>query len=253
MINFSGIKEQSLAGRMLRALTRLMPSGTVVRILQGRLRGKKWIKGSGVNGYWLGSYEIAQQRAFEQTVLDGDIVFDIGANVGLYSLLASELVGPRGRVFAFEPLPRNFDYLVRHSALNGCHNIVPIQRAVSRKGGSARFKDTAGSAEGHLVRISSEGTEVSVVSLDELLERNEIPAPTVLKIDVEGEEFNVLRGAAKLLRAHAPIIFLSTHERDGGKSLEYLASLGYTIKKISGDGTWGPGEILAIPRTSDRM
>ena len=65
---------------------RFIPENTKVLILQGRLKGKKWIKGSGVNGYWLGTYELEKQKMFEKNIKRGDVVFDIGANVGIYSL-----------------------------------------------------------------------------------------------------------------------------------------------------------------------
>ena len=73
-----------------------------VRILQGKLRGKKWIVGSGNHAYWLGSHEYKKRILFEKVIRQGSIVFDIGAHVGFYTLLASVLVGTKGKVFAFD-------------------------------------------------------------------------------------------------------------------------------------------------------
>ena len=69
--------------------------------MQGKIRGKKWVVGSGNHGYWLGWYEYDKRILFEKTVTKQSIVFDIGAHVGFYTLLASELVGPGGKVYAF--------------------------------------------------------------------------------------------------------------------------------------------------------
>jgi len=77
-----------------------------VPILQGPLRGKKWIVGSQRHAFWLGGYEPHLQRLIAREVKPGEIFYDVGANVGFYSLLASVLVGP-GKVFAFEQLPAN--------------------------------------------------------------------------------------------------------------------------------------------------
>src|ERR671919_200683 len=105
-INFSAVASNTRAGRLLRAPLNWIPSELSVPILQGALRGKKWVVGSSTHGCWLGSYEYAMRHLFERTVERGDIVYDVGAHVGFYTLLASVLVGPTGRVLAFEPLPR---------------------------------------------------------------------------------------------------------------------------------------------------
>lgn len=70
-MNFSGISDQGLVGRILRAPLRLVPSRATVPILQGRLRGKKWIVGSSTHGCWLGSYEWEKQRGFAAAVPGG--------------------------------------------------------------------------------------------------------------------------------------------------------------------------------------
>ena len=111
MINFSKILADSFIGKVLRKILKIIPPNFVLPILQGRLRGKKWVIGSGVFGYWLGTYEFEKQKLFTKTVKKGDIVFDVGAQAGFYSLLAAELIGEKGKVFAFEPMPDNISYL----------------------------------------------------------------------------------------------------------------------------------------------
>src|SRR5713226_9302198 len=89
-MNFTGISRSRLLGRVLRAPLRLLPPALQVPVMQGRLKGKWWVVGSRVHGYWLGSYEWEKRIDFERAVPLAGTVFDIGANVGYYTLLASE-------------------------------------------------------------------------------------------------------------------------------------------------------------------
>ena len=84
MINFSGIPAKSLPGRCLRKLIGLIPDDTVLFILQGPMRGKRWIKGSGVSGYWLGTYELEHQKILSGWLSEGDVFYDVGAHVGFF-------------------------------------------------------------------------------------------------------------------------------------------------------------------------
>ena len=90
----SEISNRSVAGRLLRLPLALIPPALAMPVLQGPLRGYRWIVGSSNHGCWLGSYEYAKQRLFAQMVRSGDVVFDVGANVGFYTLLAACRVGP---------------------------------------------------------------------------------------------------------------------------------------------------------------
>lgn len=91
---------------LLRHAIARIPSGKVVPILRGPLRGWKWVTGALRHSCWVGGYEPERQLEFARLVRRGDVVLDIGANVGFYTLLAARLAGPHGRVLAFEPLPR---------------------------------------------------------------------------------------------------------------------------------------------------
>jgi hypothetical protein len=142
MINFTEIFSSSLLGKIIRLPLTLIPKNQSMPILQGRLKGKRWIAGSHIHGCWLGGYEQEKQELFSSIVKPGSIVvFDIGANVGFYSLLASVLTGPTGHLFAFEPLPRNLRFLRRHLQLNDLDNVTVIDAAVSRENGEVRFEN----------------------------------------------------------------------------------------------------------------
>lgn len=231
-MNFSGIPEKWLFGKILRLPLRLIPPKTQIPILQGRLKGKKWIVGSGNHGYWLGSYEYHKQLLIQKTIKPGSVVFDIGGNVGFYSLLASELVGLYGRVFTFEPLPRNLFYLKEHVRLNHITNVTIIEAAVSDQAGLVRFDEGPNSSMGKIAKQGS--LEVTSIVLDVLYRNQQIPSPDYLKIDIEGSEFSALNGAKAILETLHPVIFLATHgsivHRD---CVQLLQSFGYQIHSIN--------------------
>lgn len=211
----------------------------MVRIKLGPLRGWRWITGTAPHGCWLGTYERDSQRAFVESIREGDVVYDIGANVGFFTLLASKLVGPRGTVYALEPLPRNVSYLERHVSLNGRQNVRVLPIAAAAATGTARFGIAHNPSQGGI----SERGELEVVtrSLDDLVATGTVP-PTFLKIDVEGAESQVLEGAGRLLRESHPAILLSTHGwQQHERCSEMLKSYGYTLTLLrdgSADGNY---------------
>lgn len=85
MINISKIDYRSSIGKLLRLPLKLIPNSTVLPILQGKLKGKKWIKGSSINGCWLGIYEFDKQILFQDYIKAGMVVYDVGANAGFYT------------------------------------------------------------------------------------------------------------------------------------------------------------------------
>src|SRR3989304_1382083 len=107
-------------------------------IFKGALAGKRWLIDTRIN-FFLGTYEIEQTLAFEANLRPGAVVYDIGAHVGYYTLLASVLCGPSGKVFAFEPSPRNLSRLRWHVSANGCRNVIVFDNALSDRVGSANF------------------------------------------------------------------------------------------------------------------
>lgn len=245
-MNFSKIHYQSFVGRLLRLPLRLIPKKMVLPILQGQLRSKKWIAGAGEHGYWLGSYEMGKRLVFEKMIRPGSVVFDIGANVGYFSLLSAVLVGSEGSVFAFEPLPRNIEYLNNHIKLNKLHNIQVVEAAVSDHTGEAWFDLGASSAMGHL---SETGTiRIRMVSLDEMFANGQLQPPDYMKIDVEGAEYDVLKGAQKLILDHQPILFLDTHDRKAHNlTLSFLDELGYVFEILDGKPLDETKELIARP------
>lgn len=248
-MNVSGISNRSVAGRLLRLPLALIPPALAMPVLQGPLRGYRWISGSSNHGCWLGSYEYAKQRLFARTVRSGDVVFDVGANVGFYTLLAGCRVGPQGRVVAFEPFASNVRLIKRHLRLNHIENAQVVEAAVGSHNGTALFEPHHSNAMG---RVSDSGSIViEQVSLDALSDARTIPDPAVMKIDVEGAELSVLEGASRMVIRVKPSIFLATHGVDiHRRCCDFLVRAGYELRPIdesvaSIDAT---DEILATPR-----
>ena len=243
-MNFSAIRNNTAIGKALRFPLRLLPGRLRMPIWQGKLRGKKWIVGSGNHGCWLGSYEYEKQRAFEKMVKSGSVVFDIGAHAGFYTLLAAELVGPSGKVFAFKPVPRNLSFLRSHLEINAVCNVKVIEAAVSDVNGVILFEDGPNSSTGHVVFTGGHG--VRSVSLDALVESGDLPMPHFIKIDVEGAEMLVLSGAKLVLERGGPTLFLATHGSDVHyQCCEFLRSLGYRLQAIVGESIDATDEVLA--------
>jgi len=245
MIDFSAISKKTCAGSFLRLILKLIPSFYIITIKQGIIKGCKWIKGSGVNGYWLGNYEKAEQKIFAQKVKKDDVVFDIGANVGFYSLLASKIVGINGKVYAFEPAPVNLYYLKKHLKLNNCANSIVVVGAVSDKNDMVYFNEGDHAATGHISK-DGDSTLVPTFYLDKLIEDKMILSPNLMKIDVEGAEFSVLSGGKNMLDKYHPTIFLSTHNQTAHQQcLNLLLSLNYKLASLNNLDIEKTSEVLA--------
>jgi len=216
----------------------------VIPIMQGRLRGKKWIVGSATHGCWLGTFEHEKQAIFADVIKESSVVYDIGANVGFYTLLASELVKSKGSVIAFEPLPDNIHYLKKHIEMNKCQNVKIFETGVADFTGESFFATNSSRCEGSIAAAGP--LRVNIIKLDDLVARDEIPVPDYIKIDVEGAELKVLKGAENILSKSSPVIFLATHGQEiHAQCCSYLRSLGYNLKSFDQHVIDSTDEILA--------
>jgi FkbM family methyltransferase len=235
-------------GRLIRAPLRLVPPNRVVRILSGPLAGRRWVTGSAPHGCWLGTYERDLQQAMAATIRPGDVVYDIGATVGFFTLLAATLTGPRGCVVAIEPLPRNVELLERHLALNGIGHVRVVAAAVSNEPGTARFAQDESPSMGHLSPHGSRS--VPLVTIDGLVAEGR-PAPHVIKMDIEGAEALALAGATQTLRVHRPVLFLSTHGFAAHEACcSALRGMGYRLALRRDGAADGQYEVVASPGVS---
>jgi FkbM family methyltransferase len=246
-LNFSGIDNRSPLGSLIRLPLRLIPKGMVLPILQGPLKGKRWIAASSNHGCWLGSYELHKQLQVARAIVPGMTVYDIGANVGFYSLLASVLVGPSGKVHAFEPVPRNFDILRQHLRINGAQNVVANRLAIASSSGFRSFSTGGDYCMGHLADHGQ--FQVQTSTLDSYIGDTEPQPPAIVKIDVEGAEVEVLEGAHQFLLKRHPIVFLATHGQVAHRECcRLLESAGYSLKSLDARPVDLTDELVALPR-----
>lgn len=247
-VDLSAIPRDRWWGRLLRAPLRLLPDGTVLPVLQGPGQGLKWIVGSANHGCWLGSYEADQTGLFASLAGTGDVVYDLGAHVGWYTLIASRRVGASGAVYAFEPLPQNLTYFHRHLEMNDCDNVTVLPVAAADASGEAPFRRERGRSQGRLAEASSSGTTVETVRLDRLVESGDLPPPDLVKMDVEGAETAVLRGARSIFRSARPVVLISTHgSEERENSLDLLRTYGYDIEPLTASRVEDDDVFLARP------
>lgn len=206
-------------GRVVRLPFKLIPPGSVIPILIGPTRGLRWIVGSDIHRTWLGFYERRKLELFKERIKPGDVFFDIGAHVGIYSALAARA---GATVFAFEPLERNISYLHRHVEINNLR-VTVLDVAVSDKTGLTMFDEGCHNKVG---AISESGkTQVKTVKLDDL----QLSQPTIIKMDIEGGEVSALKGMPRIL-SRKPVVFLATHgESIKKESMQILSDHGYTF------------------------
>jgi len=163
--------------------------------------------------HYCGTEDVAAYRKF---VKPGGVVFDVGANIGQYSLLASRLVGNTGRVYAFEPDTEVLKKLRENIDLNAPDNIHVVPKAVAAESGRMRFYPASeeknqdiGSLLPAKGTCANESVEVEVISLDDFCDINGIDHVDFLKIDAEGFDLEVLKGASQLLDRNPDLIVMA--------------------------------------------
>jgi FkbM family methyltransferase len=233
----------------------LIPADCALTVPCGINRGRRWLRGAANAPEWIGIYELRKQWALRQLVSPGMTVCDIGANAGFYTLALSRLVGERGRVIAFEPLPRNIKKIQCHLSLNHVTNVALNDCALSDVTGTLRFAEGESDFTGRISTAAGD-LEVHSVRLDEFLEKRSLPDPALLKIDVEGTEDRVLEGARELLRRAHPVLVLALHgTAQKTHCFGILRSLGYRVTGLGGKSITGsagmPDEVIAVYSHSD--
>ncbi len=187
------------------------------------------MSGSSILRCWLGYYEYDKQTLIADFTKRGMVAWDIGANVGFYTLAFSRLVGPSGAVYSFEPYASNVVMLLRHVCLNMIENVRVIQAALSGGNGIESFQISKSHAQGRLGADGSTLYNVPTFSPDSFLEKFPAARPDVIKIDVEGAECLVLKGAERLLRGSSPLILLALHGADKAtQCFDILKDFGFT-------------------------
>lgn len=227
------LDSKTLLGRAIRVPLGWIPETAVVRVVSGPSAGARWVVGAAPHGAWLGTLERSKLQHFVAHVRPGQTVWDIGANVGLYSVASSRAVGATGSVVAFEPMPPNLVFLNRHKQLNRLDNLQIVTKAVFDHDGTVQMASGDSRSEFH---ISREGTtEVETIRLDVWSRKTRGRAPDIVKIDVEGAEDGVLAGGHEVLSQYRPLIYLALHgDEPRRRCAERLGGWGYKLTALDG-------------------
>ena len=184
----------------------------------------------------LGQYEPAKQRLIKRFLRPGMTLVDVGANKGDFTLIAARLAGDRGTVLSFEPEPTNFHWLERSIALNEYRNVRAYRVALGDTEGAAQLYLGAKSGWHTLVSNYHRGLGSQTIetrTLDSVLHEAALPKADMIKIDVEGWELPVLRGAIQTLRSSdGAIVLLDLHPHLGADVREIsnlLLALGFRL------------------------
>jgi FkbM family methyltransferase len=202
-----------------------------------------------------GTLEPPVQEALRRLLGPGDVFYDVGANVGFFTLVGARLVGPTGRVVAFEPVPWCARAVGRNIELNGFAHAQIREQAVGGADGSARLLVVGEASWSHLESTGRHADvrdeiDVSVVALDSLVATRAIPPPDVLKIDTEGAELQAIEGARETIARHRPAIVCELHDTNAA-FVALMDELGYRTTNLDGPtGVAGAGPVhaLAQPR-----
>jgi FkbM family methyltransferase len=214
----TGVRAQAL-----RAGVNWLEDG-VLRVPQGHAGGLAFDMGylpishAHVGSIAGGNLESAVQEAMVRHLARGAVFYDIGANLGFFSLLAAHLSGLReGRVVAFEAAPDNAEAIRVNAELNGVPNVQVRCVAVSASSGHAELQVVDDQSWSKLAEYGEhpftvEVIEVETVAIDDLVCGGELPPPDVVKIDVEGAEIAVLEGMRETIKRHRPAIICELHD-----------------------------------------
>lgn len=246
----AGLRRVPVLGRCVSwAGEKLVPRGsrTWVQVQNGAAKGL-WLNLNPRTGqtYFDGGGELEVQAALEQHVRPGMTVYDVGANIGLFSMIAARLVGEHGRVVAFEADPEIAARLREHLSRNAFRQAIVEETAVWSEARRVYFEraDPATSPDRGLGRVVETGkqnsVEVTAISLDEYVQSH--AAPDFVKCDVEGAEIEVFRGARRLLREKRPVIVCEMHSEENRRSLtSEFTNLRYSCTPC------GTNHVLAVP------
>jgi len=250
------------AGSVLRRfILRVLPRGSRIwfHIPTGPGRGL-WLKVEPYleHGYFSGFPEPGVQEEIIRHLRPAGCFYDAGAHIGYYSLIASRLVGKGGRVVAFEPDPANVDVLRENLLRNGVSNVDVITAALWSHSGVVTFQRSASegpevsSRRGAVVAPNGKGLEAGLIRVEALTLdafAADYDPPTMIKIDVEGAEVEVLEGAQNLVARIRPVLLLEVHHQAAATFLQdRLRQNGYEIEWLAGrPGFAFPRHLLARP------
>lgn len=190
---------------------------------------------------WAYNYNEANtiKKIVAKNLNSGEIFIDVGANIGAISFLGSKIVGKSGKVYAFEPEEKNLHIFQKNISFNNLNNINLVPLACTEKSGFATFNISKNSGEHSLGETISpsniiKSIKIKTISLDDFTKKNNINKIKLIKIDVEGQELSVLRGAKSILKKASPKLLFECWDKNKFEAIaKLLDSYNYKIKKVT--------------------
>ena len=232
-------------------LSTIFPVGSKVKIIRGPLKGFYYhvseLGWSPIFGRWESEY----QTLFLKVIKKGSVIYDLGANVGIHTILFSKLTGNEGMVYAFEPVEINTIEIKKNCEINNLSNYQIINKAITNFNGEVDFNmgvhPTQGGING-ISEVSGDILRVAASTLDHFIAEGHEP-PTFLKIDIEGEEGNALEGFKEGLSMYKPILLIELHTpQQDLKVGSILAENNYNVYRISTNSGGREPELDNIPK-----
>ena len=222
----------------------------------------------------VGGYEAMQQLLLKSLLQPGDHMVDVGANLGLFTVLAGTIVGPTGHVLAVEPVPRILEHLQRNVHRNHLRNVTIFEGVATDRSQLCEIHTSEGAEEYSSLnkiahpdaqRNKHDTLEVQGLPIDELVSKYRLE-PRVLKVDTEGAEGLVFTGALATLRAYRPILLSELDDRllkgfgwSSGKVIQLLNDAGYVVidqhskRAISASSADFVGDVIGIPEEARQV
>ena len=198
--------------------------------------------------FFLGFYDFAGISYLKKNLQEGDVFFDIGANVGSFSLIASKQVQSAGKVYAFEPVHQTFKQLTYNYSLNQFTQTTLIRKAVANKNGQIELNvsDQSNTGMSSILNHDAENGKIEIVpciTLDDFVVENKISTINLIKMDIEGAEYLALQGMSHILQHIRPDIMVELNKSiiqknpaQHQKLLTLMASYQYKLKGIDREG-----------------
>jgi FkbM family methyltransferase len=206
-----------------------------------------------------GDFEAREREAMSTCAKEGTVAIDVGAHVGVMSIVLAYCVGPGGKVVAFEPHPGNLARLQENLELNQLANIQVFPVALNSVDGETDLHLSSDPAYHSIVTVDRPRTartsiRISSLRLDTVWRKLGWPTVSFVKIDVEGAELRVLEGARETLRKCLPTLLIEARDVEHYRELlSWLATYGYSEVEVEGFRPWNhlfvPGVTRALSRT----
>lgn len=189
------------------------------------------------------NWEEYETKLFKKNIKKGDTILDIGAHIGYYTLIAANLVGRKGKVYAFEPDPKNFKLLEKNVKENKYKNVILVNKAVTRSNGKIKLflsKENTGDHRIYSSDDQRENISIESIYLDDFFKNQNIKI-NLIKMDIQGAELEALKGGVKTLKKNPNVkIFtefwpsgLKLNQGSAEEYLKLLASFSLNFYKIN--------------------